>query len=154
MRYKANEADAVAALNTTFMKILDNVASKKPGIDFIPWAKRIAINQLIDEYRKTSRHRSIQTYIDPNELSYMSQQSAQNLALQDVNAEEIMRLIQRLPEPGRTIFNLHALEGFTHDEIAERLNMTAENSRYHLHSVRKLLRTQLTNKTLAQSKLA
>ena len=153
MRYKENESDAVAALNTTYLKILNKASSKKKEVKFNPWAKRIAINQLIDEYRKNKRRHSLQVDMDPAEIQFVSSQFTPSEIELDVNAEEIMRFIQQLQEPGRTVFNLHALEGFSHDEIAKKMGLTPENSRYHLHAARKILRKNLS-KRIKQSKLA
>ncbi len=143
MRYKENETDAIAAVNTTFLKILDNTHSIKKEVEFDHWAKRIAINVLIDEYRKTKRRNRLQQSHDPMEMQHLSRQSQLNTADLDIGAETIIHLIQQLSEPGRTIFNLHALEGYTHEEVSEKLGMTPDNSRYYLHTARKTLRTQL-----------
>lgn len=147
MRYHSNDADAAAALNSCFLKIIEHVSSKKQEIHFDHWAKRIMINLLIDEYRKNKRRKSVQINVDPTVLHEISRGGEVNEAINQLEAEEIIKLIQVLKEPGRTIFNMHALEGYSHDEIAAMLNLSTENSRYHLHAARKKLRTLMIKYT-------
>jgi len=146
MRYNRNERDAATALNTCFIKIIDHIESKKNEVDFDHWSKRIMINHLIDEFRKTKRRRDIQVAIDPADLQMHSTDFDQNLGEESLRAESILKLIQQLDEPGRTIFNMHAIEGYSHDEIAKALGIRTENSRYHLHAARKRLQAQIEKK--------
>jgi RNA polymerase sigma-70 factor (ECF subfamily) len=143
LRYKTNEIDAVAAVNTAFLKIIQKIDSKKDVVDFIPWAKRLTINLLIDDYRKNKRRQKIQISVDPQELLMNGQQNTFNMAEVEMDAEQIIFYIQKLSEPGKTIFNLYSIEGFSHKEIANKLNITSENCRYHLHTARKILQAQL-----------
>ena len=153
IRFKDNEHDALSSLNKIYLKILDKAYKKKSDVNFNHWAQRMAVNQLIDEYRKDKRRYSLFTQMDSNELESVSRAFTLNINEYEIEAEELLRIIQQLSEPGRTVFNLHALEGFSHDEIAEKLGMTTENSRYHLHASRKILHKKLS-KTSNYSKLA
>lgn len=56
MRYYRNESEAVAALNLGFLKILNGLKKRKESVPFGPWACRIQINTIIDEYRRQRRH--------------------------------------------------------------------------------------------------
>lgn len=143
MRYKNDEHEAVSSINLAFLKIVDKVDTKKEHVEFDHWAKRIMINQLIDEYRKDKNRRDNHMTVDPHTLPQFNQQSVSNNEVLQGDTELIMRTIQELKEPGKTIFNLHAIEGYSHDEIAKKLDMRIENCRYHLHSARKTLRTRL-----------
>ena len=153
LRYKTNEMDAVSAVNTAFLRIIEKVDSKKDAVDFTPWAKRLTINLLIDEYRKNKRRQQIQISVDPQELHLNGRKKEFNIAEVEMDAEQIIFYIQKLDEPGRTIFNLFSIEGFSHKEIAEKLQITSENCRYHLHTARKTLQTQLRHH-IKQSKPA
>lgn len=144
LRYKANENDAAASLNLAYLKIIEKYTSKKSDVNFIPWAKRITINLLIDEYRQSKSRKSRLISTDPHELHYSSSRQEFNTAELELDAEQIIYYIQKLNEPGRTIFNLHTIEGYSHKEIASKLKMTTENCRYHLHAARKTLQNQLS----------
>jgi RNA polymerase sigma-70 factor (ECF subfamily) len=57
--------------------------------------------------------------------------------------KEIFKLIQELPDTTREVLNLFAIDGFSHREVAEMLNLSEENSRWHLHKARKLMTEKL-----------
>ena len=143
MRYNRNEHDAAAALNVCYIKIIDHIESKNNEVNFNAWCKRITINYLIDQFRKNKRRKALQVSTDPTLLHGISHDVQLSQAEHGLDAEHIIELIQKLKEPARTIFNLHAIEGFSHDEIADKLSISTDNSRYHLHTARKKLRTQL-----------
>ncbi len=140
MRYKSNETDAVSALNLAFIKLINKYDSKQPQIAFDHWAKRIMINQLIDEYRKDKKRLEVHQSVEPGTLSSYSGGYQFNSGEEKLKAEVIIKAIGHLEEPARTIFNLHAIEGFSHKEIANQLRISVENSRYHLHMARKNLK--------------
>ncbi len=73
--------------------------------------------------------------------------SAQNWndAIQKINTEEITRLIQKLPKGCRLVFNLYAIEGHSHKEIAEQLGISVGTSKSQLHDARKNLKVALIN---------
>lgn len=145
MRYKNDEHDAVSALNIVFVKLIDKVHTKAENVAFDHWAKRIMINQLIDEYRKDKKLRERQLSVDPTTLPTFKNQPITTQTDESIDSELIILAIQELKEPGRTIFNLHAIEGYSHQEIAKKLDMRIDNCRYHLHSARKLLRNKLAH---------
>ena len=65
-------------------------------------------------------------------------------ALSNLNEEDLLRLISRLPEGYRVVFNLYVLEGYNHDEIGELLNIKPATSRSQLSKARRMLQEQIT----------
>ncbi|MEM9928975.1 MAG: RNA polymerase sigma factor [Bacteroidota bacterium] len=105
------------------------------------WLRRIAVNVCIDELRRSKalKHRRPKT--DPVEHTIpVSPAALEQLALADLIA-----LIQQLPTLPRTVFNLYAVEGLSHAEVAKRLKLSEANSRYFFRRSRLLLQSLLQN---------
>jgi RNA polymerase sigma-70 factor (ECF subfamily) len=142
MRYRTNEQDALAALNKAFLKILRSLQPFDDEMSFVRWCKRITVNTLIDEYRKDKRRREVmQKHAQENGKDYHIDYNEAEKALE---AEDIRMIIQELPEPTRTVFNLHAIEGYSHAEIAELLDMPEGTSKWHVFRARKELQIRIS----------
>ncbi len=63
--------------------------------------------------------------------------------IQNFGYQEIMKLVQALPDQSRAIFNMYALEGFTHKEIAEQLGISEGTSKWHLFEARRILKLKI-----------
>lgn len=98
------------------------------------WIRRIVANTAIDSLRKRQREYSYinDSYDDPVE-------DFKPGVLEDMKARDIMKMVSRLPEGARIIFNLFALEGYSHREIAEKLNITEGTSKSQFSRARKML---------------
>ena len=59
--------------------------------------------------------------------------------------DEIVKLITQLPDASRTVFNMYAIEGYTHREISETLNINEGTSKWHLFEARKILKNKIEN---------
>ncbi len=141
IRYRTNEQDAVAALNKAFLKILKSLQSFDDDLSFERWCKRITVNTLIDEYRKDKRRREVMDkHAETRGADYHIDY---NQAERSLEAEDIRKIIQELPEPTRTVFNLHAIEGYSHAEISERLEMPLGTSKWHVFQARKILQERV-----------
>jgi RNA polymerase sigma-70 factor (ECF subfamily) len=108
--------------------------------------RRIMVNNCIDNYRKMSRRRT-----EDLEQAYQLHSEAAD-AISQFTEKEILAAIQRLPIAYRTIFNLYVIEGFSHREISEQLNITESTSRSNLVKARTKLKYYLTGKQINQEK--
>lgn len=147
-RYFQNEDERAATLNAAFLKILDALPGflKTHESDrFMFWAKRILINTCIDAYRKESRMQKETKLTDWQEEQVSMDQAALNEAESNLNVEELEKLIHSLSPLKRQVFNLYAIDGYSHKEIADQLAISEENSRYHLSQARKGLKSMLLN---------
>ncbi|MEM6264050.1 MAG: RNA polymerase sigma factor [Bacteroidota bacterium] len=143
MRYQKNEADAVAALNQAFLKIIQKLDTYPPKVPFEAWAKRITINTLIDVYRAQKRHQDKVAYYEFYETDDFTGLVSFNEADQQLDAQEIEQLIQQLPDMSRKVFNLFAIDGYSHKEICKMLDISEGTSKWHVSSARKFLRKRL-----------
>jgi len=142
-RYNSNEEDARAAYNSGFIKILKALKKLDGDVNFNAWAKRIMVNALIDEYRKNKKYNTqISKSDDERELDYYSE-GHRNDAESNLGYENIIMLVKELPAATGKVFNLYVIEGYSHKEIGELLDMSEGTSKWHLSTARKSLREKL-----------
>ena len=142
-RYNKNEEDARAAYNTGFIKILKGLGKLDEKVNFTAWSKRLMINSLIDEYRKNKKYNERITRSDSErDLDFYST-GVTNTAESDLGCENILMLIDTLPETSAQVFNLYVIDGYPHKEIADKLGMSEGTSKWHLSTARKILREKI-----------
>lgn len=143
-RYHNNEEDARSSLNIGFMKILKGLESiESEKVNFNAWSKRIMVNTLIDEYRKKKNYTNhISAKETERELDVVSN-STVNEAESDMGYENLMKLVQQLPEISGRVFNLYVIDGYSHKEIGDLLGISEGTSKWHLSTARKVLREKL-----------
>jgi len=137
MRYTVNEEEAIEVLNDSFMKVFTKLDSYDTGKAFQSWFRRILINTAINYYHKYDKHHhheslEVQHHL-VNEQEILSQ----------LSYEEIIRLVQHLTPVYRTVFNLYVIDGYTHEEIAEALQISVGSSKSNLSRARANLRVML-----------
>ena len=118
LRYSDNREEAAEILNDGFMKAFTNIQAYTPEKSFKGWLRRIMVNTAIDHYRRNLRHSNTL------ELVHAESEMATETTLDQISAAEILELVQQLPPAYRVVFNLHAIEGYSHPEIAEKLNIS------------------------------
>jgi len=145
-RYYVNQEDRMSALNLVFVKIVKNIPAylkKDKSVPFELWIRRIAINHIVDEYRKNKLYLDHTDNRDISELEFLHPQY--DPVLEKARMEEIMLAIDKLPAMNKAVFNLFVLDGYKHEEIAEMLKISANTSKVHLHKAKKKLQEFLEN---------
>ncbi|MBV6427879.1 MAG: ECF RNA polymerase sigma factor SigE [Haliscomenobacter sp.] len=125
-------------LQDAFVKVFEHLGQFQFKGALEGWIRRIVVNTAIKAYdRKSFTHEQIG--IDP------TWDSASDLPLSDMQLQEedLLNLINRLPDGYRIVFNLYAIEGYSHQEIGEMLGIQESTSRSQLVKARKQLQTQL-----------
>ena len=140
MRYKKDEAEAASILNVGFMKILKNLHKKESHVPFEAWIRRIMINTVIDEFRKNRKVRELIEHTDFEDYHDYQDLVTFNMADLDFDAEQLEQMIKRLPPVSQKVFNLFAVDGYSHKEIGELLEISVGTSKWHLSSARKKLK--------------
>ena len=100
------------------------------------WASVYAIPKAIDYYRRNAKHRHL-------DVSYAKHEQVDFNALDQLSEKEILDAIQQLPPSYKMVFNLHVIEGFKHEEIAERLSISVGTSKSNLAVARNKLKKML-----------
>ncbi len=137
LRYAGSENDALDLLHEGFIKVFKNIGKYQAGTSLSAWIRRIMINTCIDAYRKNARRRT-----EDIDKAYQVSSSAAD-AISQCSEREILEAIQKLSVVYRTVFNLYVIEGYSHNEIAQQLNITESTSRSNLVKARGKLRQLL-----------
>ena len=144
-RYCSNEEDILQTINYGFFKVLQNLDKYKPDNNLATWIRRIMINHIIDEYRKQKKHFSnVHIQYDENIDSVLSDY---NLAEKKWEENELRSWLNRLPDMTKTVFNMFAIDGYSHKEISKELNITTGTSKWHVSDARKKLRGMMISES-------
>ena len=138
LRYSSNQQDAMDILHEGFIKILNNIHKYQPGTSLVAWMRRIVVNTAIDYYRMQTRRRT-----DDLETAFEVQTNEPD-ALSKLTVQEIIKCIQQLSPAYRSVFNLYVVEGYSHREIADILEITESTSRSNLVKARSKLKDLLS----------
>lgn len=147
-RYERNKQDAMARMNQGFLKILTNLEQRRPEVPFEAWARRVMINTVIDGFRQDRERKQRETLEEPLDVP---EASAANDYLRHMEAEEFARLLQQVPPMSRNVFNLFAIDGFSHGEIAELLRISEGTSKWHVAHARSVLQRSLSSLAMANA---
>jgi RNA polymerase sigma-70 factor (ECF subfamily) len=141
LRYAGNQDEALDILHEGFIKVFKNLHKYEPGTSLTSWIRRIMVNTAIDYYRKMVRRRT-----EDLETAYdVGMDDAD--ALSQLSEQEILQVIQELSPAYRAVFNLYVIEGYSHKEIADLLNITESTSRSNLVKARIKLQAALLQKS-------
>lgn len=137
-RYSRDDETAKDILQESLIKIIKSISKYEERGTFEAWMKRITINTSLKYFDKSSFKNEVFVLEDLDEKDVVPDVYAQ------LGVEELMDLIDKLPNGFREVFNLFAIEGYSHKEIGELLNITESTSRSQLTRARSLLKKQLT----------
>ena len=145
IRYANDVAEAEDILQESFIKIFHQIETYESKGSFEGWLKRIVVNTAINYFN------SKKVRIDGGGNADDYDMEDQNFNIEDeLNGNELLEIINQIPEGYRVIFNLNVVEGYTHKEIAEQFNITEGTSKSQLSKAKAMLRKILTeNKMVA-----
>jgi RNA polymerase sigma-70 factor (ECF subfamily) len=138
LRYASDRDEASAIMNQGFLKVFTKIEAFDLSRPFKGWLGRIMMNTSIDHYRanfkmayaeelESAEHLDDGTYTDSN-----------------LNYQDLLVLIQKLPQAYRTVFNLFAIDGYSHEEIADMLNISIGTSKSNLFKARQKLKQMIS----------
>ncbi|MBL3654545.1 RNA polymerase sigma factor [Fulvivirga sediminis] len=137
LRYSRDREEALEIVNDSFVKVFTNLNKYSVGLSFKGWLRKIVINSAIDYYRRNEKH------YHSVDISYARFEYEDYDILAEISEKEIIALIQELPPSYRIVFNLYAIEGFKHDEIAQKLGISAGTSKSNLSVARTKLQAAI-----------
>lgn len=137
LKYSRNYTDAQDNLQDGFILIFEKIHSFSFKGSFDGWLKRVMINHILQLYRK-------ETF-----LSLVNEEiiEAEDIVIEEetVSLDFLMKIIQELPERYRLVFNLFAIDGYSHQEISELLNINIGTSKSNLSRARLILKEKIEN---------
>ena len=140
-RYTKKEADAEDVLQEAFVKIFQNLSKYNGAGSFEGWMKRIVVTTAINFYHKNKKDNLFASYDLESENI-----SESNNIIEQLSTDELLDCLRTLPEGFQLIVNLYAIEGYSHKEIAEMLNINEGTSKSQLSRGRKLLEAKMLHK--------
>ena len=139
LRYCKNDEEAQDILQESFVKVFKNISSFRGDSKLYHWIKRIVINTALNQQRNK---RYLYPIIDIKENHSVSDDE---YAVADFNWKELLKMVMSLPEGCRVIFNLYAIEGYNHREIAKMLDISEGTSKSQYSRARQLLQKRIKN---------
>lgn len=139
LRYLKDREHAEDVMIESFMKIFEKLPQYQAKGSFEGWMKRIVVTQALMTLR-SNRHLMMEVHIE-GEYEYQNH----HYELTHMEAAELMELVQSLPVGYRTVFNLYAIEGYSHQEIGELLGITESTSKSQLNRARNALKEKIAS---------
>jgi RNA polymerase sigma-70 factor (ECF subfamily) len=143
-RYVSNTDEIEEIITESFLKINNHIATVTNFETFTPWIKKITVNTAINIFRSRKKYRDNVKMNSSFSYDLVDQSIlAENEFDKDMDTDYLLLMINALPDTTKEVFNLFAIDGYTHKEIGELLNIKEELSRWHLYSARKQLCEQI-----------
>ena len=139
-RYVNNKEEAQSIMNGGYLKIYKNMAKFNDQYDFKPWFKTIMVNTAINHVKKMKKFR-IETNLDAAAIHPTTDE-----ILSKINFDELLKTIQSLSIAYRTVFNMYVLDGYKHEEIANKLEISISSSKSNLSRAKARLREMINGK--------
>jgi RNA polymerase sigma factor (sigma-70 family) len=139
LRYSKTTHEAEDILQEAFVSIFNNLGEFKGGSTLEYWIKRIVVNTALKQNRRALEK------MHKDDVNDMAVEPGEETVLTNYNFQELLQLIQQLPPGYQTIFNLYAIEGYKHHEIAEMLGISEGTSKSQYARAKALLQKLLVN---------
>jgi len=137
LRYSDSQEDARDTLQEGFIRVFGFLSSYKGTGSFEGWIRKIMINTALEKYRKYRNTYPLDPGADENMVVYIDPMD------EDIAASELVKMIQDLTPQYRMVFNLYALEGYSHKEIGQILGISEGTSKSNLSRARTILQEKL-----------
>ena len=137
LRYAGNRNDASEIVNQGFLNAFSNLKKYRKDMLFAVWLKNIMVNKAIDYYQKILK---LTLQDDPDVAEYLS---PDELLENKIMYEDLVKIIQTLPTVYRIVFNLYAIEGYSHNEISVKLRISPGSSKSNLSKARRKLQSKI-----------
>ncbi|OGS71848.1 MAG: RNA polymerase subunit sigma-70 [Flavobacteria bacterium RIFCSPLOWO2_12_FULL_31_7] len=145
LKYSRNYEEAQDNLQESFLIIFEKLKQFKNEGSFEGWAKRLVVNYVLQQYRKQGTFLELVTDNIPN---------VEEVEIDDesVTMDFLLQIIQELPDRYRLVFNLYVVDGFSHKQISEMLEITDGTSKSNLARAKMILKEKIQNYNTAFSK--
>jgi RNA polymerase sigma-70 factor (ECF subfamily) len=140
VRYVRDRDDADDVFQEAFIQIFQKINTVEKPEALGGWIRRLTVNTAINFYNKNKKFTAVSGY-----EKVVEEDGSHTELLSQLNAEEILKLVTRLPEGYRMVFNLYVIEGYKHEEIAEMLQVSVGTSKSQLFKAKNMLKEMLQN---------
>jgi len=147
LRYVKNTMQAEDVVVMAFTKVFDRISQFKGEGSFEGWIRRITVNEALSYLRK-SRAMVVET-----DLEQADREPDYDRLGDHLEAEDLMKMIEKLPPGYRIVFNMYAIDGYSHKEIAEQLGIQENTSKSQLSRARTYLQKLLAETDWSAKKM-
>ncbi len=145
LRYLTSRQDAEDCLQEAMIKIFKHLRSfDNAKASYLTWSKKIIVNACLEKLRKPG----LLNYIG-SIFEFGKKATVYSDAIENLNLEDLTKVIQSLPKGYRTVFNMYVIDGFNHNEISEKLKISVSTSKTQLMKARKLLKSKIESEEFA-----
>ena len=143
LQYSGNDEEARDILQEGFIKIFENLVHYKHEGSFEGWMRRIVVNTALEKYR--NRHNLYRV----DDIDTIPEQDAEpdNMDYSGLGVSDLLDIIRELPPKYRMVFNLYAIEGYSHKEISKMVNISEGTSKSNLSRARVILQRRVGSYT-------
>ena len=147
LRYADSRQEAEDILQEGFIKVFERMHQYENRGPLGGWIRTLMVNTALNHIRKHKRWNHSMDIEAANHLD-----SDETDALSEMSANELMQLVNKMPKGYKTVFNLYAVEGFTHSEIGDQLGISENTSKTQFMKARGWMKKELEllNKTVGQ----
>ncbi|HEY3386866.1 MAG TPA: RNA polymerase sigma factor [Saprospiraceae bacterium] len=145
IKYTRDEDKALLILNDGFLKVFQKIGTFRSEGSFEGWIRRLIYHTMADFYKKEKSYIRFIQFEPTDEKSMPASQSDM------LEFEDLVRLLDRIPDRSAEVFKLFAIEGYSHEEIGEKMSISEGTSKWHLSNARERLRLMLTNEHHART---
>jgi len=138
MRYAKNSDQAEDVLQDGFIKVFTKLSKYSGEGSLEGWIRRIVVNTALDDIRRNVK---FQNNLNVDDVDYKLELNS--YIVEELAAEDLMKLVNDMPDGYRVVFNMFAIEGFSHKEIAVQLNISENTSKSQYSRARAYLKTKL-----------
>ena len=151
IRYCKDKHEAGSRLNMSFLKVLQHLGQFDHTGSFKAWVSKITLRSIIDEFRSQQKHYQQHVYYGQlsQEMDWPSEEV--NHLAEETDLDHLLAVINRLSPMDKQVFNLFAIDGFGHKEIATMLNISEGTSKWHVHEARKKIKEALMKESKTTS---
>lgn len=143
LRYAKDEDEAYDILQDGFVKVFSKIHSFNMEGSLEGWIRRIMVNTALDQYRKNKkRMRDVKL----DDVSYFLEKD--DFILESLAAQDLMKIINAMPKGYKIVFNMFAIEGYSHKEIADKLGVSENTSKSQYSRARQFVRKILEEQNL------
>jgi RNA polymerase sigma-70 factor (ECF subfamily) len=155
LRYARDREEAKDILQLGYMRIFKNLHQYSQTGSFEGWMKRIMVNESINFFKRVNKENRTQYHDDMALIGTYDDRSTSAEVYGQFEYNELLKLVHELSPAYRTVFNLFAIDGYSHKEIAEELGIAESTSKSNLARARAILQEKvLANNTIEQKKIA
>jgi len=139
-RYARDEQEAKEIMLDAFLKVFDNLSNFRQECPLEAWIHRIMVNTAIKYYKKRNKLHPVV------EVEEITEKFVESDIMPQFGYEELLGMIKQLPDRYSSVFNLYVLDGYSHQEISEMLNIPEGTSKSNLSRARVMLQEMIRRK--------